>query len=122
VLLHFHGYMGWKQFSQYPFDGLYLLPAPEELYRAASRLAAYRAIQDRLAFETPGHTATWGPGTLGEESLDWQTASGFGTLSAFYEINSGSVGPFEQYRRGPEVLGAVVRALARDVGPGWRAG
>ena len=118
VILHFHGYMGWKQFCTPPYDGVYLLTDPEALYDA-KQLAAYRAIQDRLMFETPAYTASWNPGALGEESIEHHLAANFGTLSAFYEINSASVGAFEQFRRGPQVVSAVARALMQDVRPLW---
>lgn len=115
VILHFHGYMGWRVFSHPPYDGVYFLRDAETLYATPDRLAAYRTIQDRLIFETPAYTSTWSAGQLAEESLEHQLALRFGTLSAFYEINSGSVGAFDQFRRGPQVLSAVVRALLRDV-------
>ena len=115
VILHFHGYMGWQQFAQPPYDGVYFLRDAEQLYQAPEQLAAYRAIQDRLIFETPGYTASWRAGLLTDESLEHHLARRFGTLSAFYEINSASVGAFEQFRRGPQVLAAVLRALVRDV-------
>ena len=114
VVLHFHGYMGRRAFSDRPGDGLYHLTDSDSLYAEPQRLAAYRAIQERLVFETPAFTASWTPGQLGEESIDHQLAAKFGTLSAFYEINTSAVGQFGQFRRGPEVLTAVARALLRD--------
>lgn len=114
VLLHFHGYLGWRSFCTPPYDGTYRLEHPERVYSDPDRLAAYEAIQDRLAFETPALTASWQPGRITETGINWQLAAKFGTLSAFYEINAGSVGAVEQYRRGPQVLGAVLRALRED--------
>lgn len=113
VLLHFHGYMGWRRFSTPPGDGMYLLRDAEQLY-SPERLAAYRAISARFTFETPALTASWRPGVLGEESLEHNLALRLGTLSAFYEINSAWVGAFEQFRRGPQVLAALARALMLD--------
>ena len=114
VMLHFHGFMGRRSHSQHPYDGLYTLVDADSLYTDHDRLYAYRAIQDRLIFETPGFTSGWSPGRLTDETIEHQIAAKFGTLSAFYEINTSSVAAFEQFRRGPEVLGAVVRALVRD--------
>jgi len=116
VILHFHGYMGRRNHCGYPYDGIYFLTEAETLYPDARRLAAYRAIQDRLIFETPAFTSKWTPGSLSERNIEHQLAAKFGTLSAFYEINTSSVAAFEQFRRGPEVLSAVVRALVRDAG------
>lgn len=113
VLLHFHGYMGWRRFSTPPGDGMYLLRDAERVY-SPERLAAYRAIGARFTFETPALTASWRPGVLGEESLEHNLALRLGTLSAFYEINSAWVGAFEQFRRGPQVLAALARALMLD--------
>lgn len=115
VILHFHGFMGWKVFQQPPYDGTYVLEQAEALYEPRSLSGAYQAIQDRLLFETPGATAVWRQGILGEESLEHHLAVQYGTLSAFYEVNSASVGAVEQFRRGPQVLSAVVRALTQDV-------
>jgi hypothetical protein len=114
VILHFHGYMGWKATTDHPYDGTYLFRKPEEIYTDPDRLAAYRAIQDRLLFETPAYTSC-STGWLNEDNLEYQLAAKFGTLSAFYEINTSSVGQLEQFRRGPQVLAAIIRAILRDV-------
>lgn len=99
VIVHFHGYMGWRSHAVPPYDGIYLLQQADELYADPDRLAAFRAIHDRLAFETAAYTATWSAGPLDERSIEHQLAVKFQTLSAFYEINTGAVGPFDQYRR-----------------------
>jgi hypothetical protein len=116
VVLHFHGYMGWKTFCTPPYDGVYFLRDAEALYPAPDKLSAYRRIGDRLIFDTHACTAAWGGGLLVEENLEHQLALKFGTLSAFYEVNSASVGAFDQFRRGPQVLAAVAAALMRDAG------
>jgi hypothetical protein len=116
VIVHFHGYMGWRRHAVPPYDGIYLLQEADELYTDPERLSAYWAIRDRLAFETPAYTAAWHAGPLDETSIEHQLAVKFQTLSAFYEINTGAVGPFDQYRRGPQVLTAVAKALVLDAG------
>ena len=116
VILHFHGYMGRRNHCGHPYDGVYVLVEAEKLYADPDRLTAYRAIQDRLVFETPAFTSNWRPGQLTDVTIEHQLAAKFGTLSAFYEINTSSVTAFEQFRRGPQVLSAVVRALVRDAG------
>jgi len=116
VFLHFHSYMGWKTFCDYPYEGgVLFVKDAERLYTDPQRIAAHRAIRDRLVFDTYAYTAHWDRGLLGEEYIEYQLAERFGTLSALYHINSGSQGAFEQFRRGPEVLKAMTRALARDV-------
>lgn len=108
VFLHFHGYLGWRAFGDLPGDGIYINPPlPETGGHSAS--ARYRqAILDRVLFDTPGHTAHFGD--LGENiegMVDYQLARAFGTATLLYEVNAGSVGVAEQYRRGVQVLRAV---------------
>ena len=122
--LHFHGYLGWKRRGDYPGDGVYCFAEPEKLFGdrprpawavGGRRRAMMQAMLDRLLFETPGFTAHWRTtGTLTDSTLEYQLAQKFGTVGVLYEINAGCVGPAEQFQRGPEVLGAVVRALVRD--------
>ena len=117
VILHFHGYMGWRGGAQHRYDGTYLLEDAHELYTQPGRLAAYEAVRSRMTFETHAYSSGWNSGTLDESTLSYQLAAKSGTISAFYEINSASVSAFEQFRRGPQVLSAVVRALVRDTQP-----
>lgn len=113
-LLHFHAYLGWRRGGDHPCDGLYLLPEPNRLLSAV-RQRQLRLLVDRLKFDTPAFSAHWdATGTLGPATLEHQLATGFDVLSVLYEINAGSVGPSEQYRRGPQVLGAFGRALLDD--------
>lgn len=114
VLLHFHGYMGWRRFAQHPCDGTYQFEQPELHYREPARLAAYRALQDHLEWLTPARSASDYVGPLTAQNLEWYLAREYGTLCAFYEINSASVAASEQRRRGPQVLGAVARALQQE--------
>lgn len=115
AMLHFHGYMGWRTNGVAPGDGIYSLADLEKRFPDASRRAAYRAILNRLLFETPGHTAHFRTtGGLFEDLIEYQLAEKFGTLGVLYEINV-SAGLSEQFQRGPQVLGAAVRALMRDV-------
>jgi hypothetical protein len=117
AMLHFHGYMGWRQNGLAPGDGIYSLTDPEKLFPDPSRGAAYRAILDRLLFETPGHSAHFRTtGRLGEELIEYALGVKFQTLGLVYEINV-STGISEQFQRGPQVLGALARALIRDVPP-----
>jgi hypothetical protein len=75
----------------------------------------HRAIIDRLVFETDAHSAHWGTvGRLREAFLEYQLAKRWHTVCLLYEINVGSVGPYRQYQRGPEVLRALARAVLDD--------
>ena len=116
--LQFHCYQGWKRNADYPYDGVYALDDPETLYKEApSRLEIHRAIFDRLTFETDAHSAHWSVvGSLREAFLEYQMAKLWRTVCLLYEINVGSVGPYRQYQRGPEVLRALVRAVLDDCG------
>jgi AraC-like DNA-binding protein len=112
--LHFHAYLGWKRNADFPFDAIYLLEQPDALL-SAPRAAQHRAIVDRLRFETPAFSAHWGiTGTFTPDMFEYQLAEHRDTISILYEINAGSVGPSEQFRRGPQVLGEIGRALLDD--------
>jgi hypothetical protein len=117
ALLHFHGYGGWKGWIQPPYDGIYLLGDADTLYADPRRRAIYEAIRARLLFETPAYSGSWRPGLLGRATLEHQLAQRFGTLHAFYEINGTANGAIEQFRRGPQVFGALARALLQDTPP-----
>jgi hypothetical protein len=117
VLLHFHGFGGWRVWSQPPYDGMYLLDEADSLYATPSQRAAYEALRARLLFDTPAYSGSWRSGRLGSMTLEHQLARRFGTLHVFYEINGTAVAAIEQYRRGPQVLGALARALCEDHNP-----
>jgi hypothetical protein len=69
-----------------------------------------------MRFETPAFSAHWGiTGVLSPDMFEYQLAQKFETVPMLYEINAGSVGPTEQFRRGPQVLGAIGRALLDDI-------
>jgi hypothetical protein len=113
--LHFHAYLGWKRNADHPYDALFLLDNPAELL-STLRLAEHQAIVDRMLFDTPAFSAHWGiTGTLSADMFEHQLARQFDTMSVLYEINAGSVGPSEQFRRGPQVLSAIGRALLDDM-------
>lgn len=114
ALLHFHGYGGWKGWMQPPYEGILLVNDPDALYTDPQRRAAYEAIRARLLFETPAYSGTWRSRRLDSTTLDHQLALRFGTLHTFYEISATAVGAIEHFRRGPQVLGALTRALLQD--------
>lgn len=112
VFLHFHGYLGWRAFGDLPGDGIYVNPPGLGLPDDSPHARHHRAILERVLFDTPGHTAHFGD--LGENiegMVDYQLAKAFGTATLLYEVNSGSVGVAEQYRRGLQVLRAVTSAV-----------
>jgi hypothetical protein len=115
VFLHFHGYVGWKKFADPPYDGIWAVADLQRFVTDPRRVAAQRAIVDRILFDTAGFSAHWDHvGELTPGTLDYELARAFGTIGVLYEINTGAVGPSQQFRRGPEVFGAVARALLDD--------
>jgi hypothetical protein len=113
--LHFHAYLGWRRCSDFPFDAVYLLGEPDALL-STPHTAQHRAIMDRLRFNTPAFSAHWGiAGTITPVMVEYQLAHKHDTISILYEINAGSAGPSEQFRRGPQVLKEIVAALLDDV-------
>jgi len=117
VFLHFHGYLGWRAFGDLPADGIYFNP-PFPDSDARSPHARYRqAILERFLFDTPGHSGHFGE--VGENlpgMVDYALARAFGTSALLYEVNSGTVGVSEQYRRGLQVLRALTTAVLESRG------
>jgi len=113
LMLDLHAGHGSAAHSGPTYDGAALFVRDvEKLYRDPRRVAAYRAIQDRFCFETPSCAA---PGEcLGEKFVEYQAAAAFGTLAALYHVNANMTGTQEQFRRGPQLLAAMARALLRD--------
>jgi len=48
--------------------------------------------------------------------LEAQLARKYGTLSILYEVNSSTVGPSRQTRRGPEIFTSLARSVLQDGG------
>jgi predicted deacylase len=106
-LLHFHSYSGWR----------YAFEHPEKVFKNASKVRLYRRIYRRLYFETAGYTAHWPEtGKISESMLEAQLARKYGTLSILYEVNSSTVGPSRQTRRGPEIFTSLARSVLQDGG------
>jgi len=118
MLLHFHGYMGWRRASDLPGDGIYLPPRPKGESDQAVRWRLQKAVLDRLLFETCGHSAHFG--ILGESPsgfLDTQVVERFGAVAICYECNSGTTGAWRQFRAGAAAFLALVRAALEDFSP-----
>jgi len=47
--------------------------------------------------------------------MEFHLAKQYGTISWLYEVNGSSVGRNDQFQRGPQVFGALARAILRDV-------
>ena len=108
--LHFHGYLGRHRFAEHPYDGCYVLPQPEQVFRLRRRATQYRAVCDALFWDTAALTARPEPCPLGPESLDHNLARGFGTLATLYEINHGFCGIQGARRKGADVFRAMAKA------------
>lgn len=116
AMVHFHGYMGWRQNGARPGDGIYEIVDWETVFQSKERRDAYSAIKNRLLFETPGHSAHFRiTGRTSERMIEHQLATRFGTVGVLYEINV-SCGVLEQFQRGPQVLKAMIHALVKDAG------
>jgi hypothetical protein len=118
VLLHFHGYLGRRRFGDEPCDGLYGHENIDAVYASDGRRRAYRAMLDRLRFQTAAFTGHWfmyGGNAPGQ--LEIELAEKFQTLGVLYEVNCGTTGIALQMQRGPQVLEALAGALIRDVRP-----
>ncbi|MBI4027683.1 MAG: hypothetical protein HY360_22035 [Verrucomicrobia bacterium] len=113
--LHFHGFAGWRNAGDLPGDGIYVFQEPEGVFDRPEKARRYKNILNRLLFETPAFSMFFREtGGLTPSMLEHQMARAFGTLGLIYEVNCSSVGPSEQFRRGPAVLGAMARAIVRD--------
>lgn len=93
VLLHFHGFMGRWRFGDEPCDGLYGHENIDAVYSSDGSRRAYRAMLDRLRFQTPAYSGHWFLyGAFPQGMLDVEVTQKFGTLSLLYEVNCSTVG------------------------------
>lgn len=123
VCLHFHGYLGRRRFGDEPCDGVYVHEDIDAAYPQAHRRDAYRAMIDRIRFDTSGYTAHWfAGGSFVPDMLEVALTRHLGTLSLLYEVNCGTTGIASQMQRGPQVLEALAGALLNDVKPGYWQG
>jgi len=119
--LHFHGYKGGSAGTT-PHDGLYGLKDPAATYTDKKHLDRYQATYQRFLFETPGLSAHWRRlGSFGDYMMDFHLAKQYGTISWLYEVNGSTVSCNDQFQRGPQVFGALARAILRDIEPDGRA-
>lgn len=113
VMLDLHSGHGCASYCPPSYDGAALLVRhAEQHYTDPARLAAYRAIEDRLRFEVPSH----GPPApvLGEQFIEYQAAATWGCLPVLYHVQAAMTHPQEQFRRGLQLVRAIATALLRD--------
>jgi hypothetical protein len=113
LMLDLHSGHGSAAHSGPAYDGAALLVRDvEKLYADPRRVEAYRAIQERFHFDTPACAAP--AQCLGEKFIEYQAAAAFGTRPALYHVNASMTGMQEQFRRGPQLLAAMARAILHD--------
>lgn len=116
LFLNLHSGLGWRELADPPYDGAILFAwEADRFYQDPARAAAFCALRDRLAFQTPGVVNTAGGGmALTEEFLDYHLAAEFQTLAVLYHVNGGSVGALSQYRLGAQLFSAMAQAVLSD--------
>ncbi|MHB0877465.1 MAG: M14 family zinc carboxypeptidase [Anaerolineae bacterium] len=106
--LHFHGYLGKRDYADPPYDGLYALSSPEQVFADTCMADTYRSVLDSLMWDTDGNSGHGRPNELEESFLDYQLGKTFSTVPAFYEINHGYHGIWASKRKGAGVLRAAL--------------
>jgi hypothetical protein len=115
ICLHIHGYMGLQGQGDLPGDGVWVIPDQERYVTDPRRRLTQRAIHDRVLFQTPGHSGHFRHcGRIDPAFLDHELARAYQTIGLMYEINTGTVGPWEQFQRGPQLLRAIAAAVMID--------
>lgn len=115
VMLDLHSGLGRAANEAPLYDGAALfVKNPEKLYGDPRRLATYRALQERFRFDTPSGPAPEDGELLESKYVEHNAAAAFGTLAVLYHVNGNMIGPREQFRRGPNILTAMVKALLCD--------
>lgn len=119
VMLDLHAGMGCACHNAPYYDGAALFVKDvEKFYNKPGRLAAFRALQERFRFDTPANPAPENGELIEDKFLEYQAAAAFGTLTVLYHVNASMTGTREQFRRGPQLLTAMTKALINDAGMG----
>ena len=117
IMLDLHSGLGQAANDAPLYDGAALFVRnPEKLYGDPRRLATFRAIQARFRFDTPANSAPEDGELIEDKFIEHNMAAAFGTLAVLYHVNGNMTGPREQFRRGPQILTAMAKALVRDAG------
>lgn len=107
--MNIHAYIGWKNNSEYPYDGWYEVVDP--VFQNAGQAQLHQAICDTMRLETEGPSTHQKPSIQRQTTMCYQMAKRFGIPSVFYEINAGTAGPYGSAKRAIHVFRRAVNTL-----------
>jgi len=107
---NFHAYPGWRNNSEYPYEGWYKV-ADRALYRDPARRRLYDALCDTVRLLTDGPSTHEQAATHPETSLCHQLAHRHQIPHVFYELNNATSGRQGAIRRGIHVFRHATRTL-----------
>lgn len=115
LLLHFHGYLGWRRSGDFPGDGIYIPARAADESDHAPRWRLQQAVLDRMLFDTCGNSAHFGQfGETTSAFLDTRIVEAFDAVTICYECNAGTTGAWSQFRRGTQAFIAMTNAVLFD--------
>ncbi len=107
--MNIHAFAGWRNNSEYPYDGWYEVVDP--VFRNPDRARLYQALCDTMRLETDGLSTHGKANVHREHTMCYQMARRFGIPSVFYEINVATAGPHGSAKRAIHVFKRAVHTL-----------
>lgn len=105
-----HNYLGWRAFSEPPFDGWYTVPAA--LFTDPVQARRYQTLCDVLRLQTDAPSGQMLPNVHAPNTICYQLARRFNIPHVFYEINGATGGAFQSGKRALQVFRKVMNTLS----------
>jgi hypothetical protein len=108
--MNFHAYTGWKENSEFPYEGWYEV-ADRGLFQDPGQRRLYEALCDTVRLETDAPSTHEVASVHAENTLCHQLAKRYGIPHLFYELNCATSGKHRAARVGTHVFRQAVQTL-----------
>jgi hypothetical protein len=108
--MNFHAYTGWRENSEFPFEGWYEV-TDRSVFREPGQRRLYEALCDSMRLETDAPSTHQTASRHPENTLCHQLAKRHGIPHVFYELNCATSGKHRAARVGTHVFRQAVRTL-----------